>query len=219
MKNILLLSIALLSTVLCWAQKDPEAEKLLIAVEKKANAYHSIKTDFEYQINSVGESGIDTYKGSVLIKGKKFKMELDGTTTFSDGKTRWVFLKGNNEVNISDIVSDEDLDFEEKFLIDPLSIFSIYKNGFKYMLNGNETIENKNLTVIDLSPESLDNPYFKIRCWFTSENDLHSLKYFLKDGTRMTLILSNIIIDQKVKDSDFEFNTSDYKGVEIIDLR
>ena len=84
---------------------------------------------------------------------------------------------------------------------------------------GQEEFDGKLCHVIDLAPEDLNKPYFKIRYWVTDTYQLSAIKYFQKDGTRMTLKLLTFEPDVKVKDSDFVFKPADYPDVEVIDIR
>jgi len=201
------------------AQKDPNAQVLLKAVAEKANTYKSIKVGFEYTLHNVQENITEKYNGNVLIKGNKFKMSVDETITFSDGKNRWVYLTGSNEVNISEVLNTEDLEPEERFMNNPMSLYTLYENGFKYVLSGTELMDGKTYSLVDLSPEDINKPYFKIRCYIADNKDLGALKYFQKDGTRILLKFFSLEVDKKMKDSEFVFFEKDYPGVEIIDLR
>ena len=214
------LIIALLTiSVFASAQKNKEAESILEKAADKAISYKTIHSKFEFLVENSQNETEDTYNGELWVKGKKFKMSVDQTITFSDGKTRWVYLTEVNEVNISTIEKDEDMDPEELFLIEPLSLFTLYKKGFKYSISGTQLIEGQNYTVIDLSPEELNKPYFKIKCWISDDSDYYAVKYFQKDGTRITLNLIDFISNEKIKDTTFSFDTKAYPNVEVIDLR
>lgn len=217
-KHILLIALLALVTVV-KAQKDAEAQNLLKSAADKALAYKTIYTQFEFIVESAQEDTKETYKGELWIKGNKFKMDVDNTITLCDGNSRWVYLPEAEEVNVSEVEKDDDLDPEERFLVDPLSIFTLYEKGFKYVISGSQEIDNKNNTVVDLSPEDLSKPYFKIKCWITDNKEYSAVKYFQKDGTRITLQLKEIKPNEKYKDAMFTFNSKDHPNVEVIDLR
>ncbi|PKP11085.1 MAG: hypothetical protein CVU09_04720 [Bacteroidetes bacterium HGW-Bacteroidetes-4] len=219
MIKYLIISVFTLFVGTITAQKDPAAEALLKAMANKAQTYKSIDVEFEYTLENGQTNSKENYKGSVLIKGNKFKMQIDGTITFSDGKSRWVYLEESNEVNISAVIESDELEPEERFMNDPMSLYTLYEKGFKYTLSGTETVDGMNYNLIDLTPEDISKPYFKIRCWITPQDELNALKYFQKDGTRILLKFTSIKLDKKVKDSDFVFSPKDYPGVEVIDLR
>ncbi len=213
------LIVLLTSSLFMYAQKDAETGVLLKAAADKALEYKTIHTKFEFVVENSQEEKEETYKGELWIKGDKFKMVVDETITFCDGKNRWVYLPEANEVNISIIEKNDDLDPEERFLVEPLSLFTIYERGFKYNISGTQIIKDISYSVVDLSPEDLDKPYFKIKCWISDAYDYYAVKYFQKDGTRIALQLLDFKSDEKLKDDFFTFNTSDYANVEVIDLR
>lgn len=219
MKKLNILAISLLITLTMYGQKDPAALKLLDEVAQKALSHKTMEAKFEYTIENLQEKTEENYSGTVMVKGKKFSMEVDETLTVCDGKSRWVYLKQSNEVNVSNVIEGGEMEPEERFMNDPLSLYSFYKKGFKYLLNGEEQLGEKKYQVIDLSPEDLNKPYFKIRCWISPDKELYLLKYFQKDGTRIALKFSDVVVDRKFKDSEFVFDVKAHPGIEVIDLR
>jgi outer membrane lipoprotein-sorting protein len=201
------------------AQKDPEAKSLLDKVSQKTLSYKTIQAKFEYLYENIAENTQEKFAGQLDIKGKKFRIDVDNTITLCDGKNRWVYLTESNEATITKIETSDNDAPEDRFLSDPLSIFLAYNEGFKYRLDGTETIGDKEYTVVELSPEDIKKPYFKIRYWVTPENDLYMVKYFRKDGTRLTLTIKEMKTNLKTSDDFFEFNQKQYKDVEIIDMR
>lgn len=219
MTKYLIVLIVLVLPIFGFAQKDVEAGKILKASSDKALAYKTVIMKFEFIVTNIQEKGEQKFVGEMWVKGNRFKMSMEQSITFCDGKSRWVYLPEANEVNVSYINKEEDLDPEDRFLIDPMSIYTIYKKGFKYSISGNQQIEGKNYSVVNLSPDDINKPYFKIKVWISDENDYYSVKYFQKDGTRITLQLIEFSANNKLKDSFFSFNTSDYPNVEVIDMR
>lgn len=213
------LAILLFATINSFAQKDPEAKALLDKAAEQVSTYKSISTDFDYLFENLAEEKSESYSGKLLIKGKKFRMDVDKTITFCNGNERWVYLTENNEVTISKIETSPDDSPEDRFMTDPLSLYTFYRNGFKYVLGEQEDINGKTMQIVELSPENIKKPYFKIKYWFTPKNDLYQIKCFLKDGTRYTLTLSNTAVNQKIDDSQLNFDAKKYPGVEVIDMR
>lgn len=218
MKKIALLILALASTT-CFAQKDPEAKTVLDKAAQKVSTYKNISTDFEYLFENLAEGKNESYNGHLTIKGNKFRMDVDKTTTFCDGKNRWVYLNESNEVTISPVEISADDAPEDKFMSDPLSLFTIYRNGFKYVLGDVEEIGGKSMQIIELAPENIKKPYYKIKYWFTPDNNLYQIKCFQKDGTRYTLTLSKFTTNQKIDESSLNFDAKQHPGVEVIDMR
>ncbi len=218
MKKTALLLLAFAATA-CFAQKDPEAKTLLDKAAQKVSTYKNISTSFDYTFENLADEKNETYSGHLIIKGKKFRMDVDNTTTFSDGQTRWVYLDESNEVTISQIETSADDAPEDKFMTDPLSLYTVYKDGFKYVLGDTEEIGGKTMQIVELAPENIKKPYFKIKYWITPDNDLYQIKCFQKDGTRYTLTLSKFTVNQKIDESNLNFDAKKHPGVEIIDMR
>lgn len=218
MKRIALLILAL-SAATCFAQKDPEAKTLLDKAAKQAAGYKSITADFDCVYENLAEEKSETYSGTLLLKGSRFRIDVDKTITFCDGKNRWAYLTESNEVTISKIEASNDDAPEDKFMSDPLSLYTFYRNGFKYIMGDTEEIGGKTMQIVELSPENIKRPYFKIKYWFTPNNDLYQIKCFQKDGTRFTLTLTKFQTNQKIDDAQLNFDAKKFPGVEVIDMR
>ncbi len=214
----LVLALLIVSSVL-FAQKDEKALKILKKVEKIGLAHKSISATIEYNLENQQEKTNEKLTGTILIKNNKFQFIIDNTETYCNGKTKWIYLTESDEVNVSDVVSSKDMEPEEQFINNPISIFSLYKTNFKYLLRGEQTIDKKTYSVIDLTPESLKKPYFKIRMLVSAQNNIYSVKYFQKDGVRITLHFKNFKTNVKTSESDFNFDEKKHPNVEVIDLR
>lgn len=214
-----LLSLIVCLSISCFAQKDPEAKDLLDKAAQKVSTYKNISTSFDYTFENLADGKSESYSGKLLIKGKKFRMDVDNTVTFSDGKTRWVYLTESNEVTISPIETSSEDAPEDLFLSDPLSLYTIHNHKFKYVMGDIEEINGKTMQIVELAPEDIKKPYFKIKYWFTPDNNLYQIKCFQKDGTRYTLTLSKFDTNQKIDESSLNFDVKEYPGVEIIDMR
>ncbi len=218
MKKLLLIISALVASTFANAQVD-EGRQLLDKVAQKANSYKNICADFVYDYENLAEEKTESQQGTLLIKGKKFHIDFEGTSIFSDGKSRWVYLKESNEVTITKIETKESDTPEDRLLSDPMSLFSYHKNGFKYLLVGTEMVAGKQMQVAEISPINKNQKLFKVKYWIDANNNLYQIKCFQKDGTRITLTLNNMKVNQKVEDSNCTFNASQYPDVEVIDMR
>lgn len=219
MRVLLILMIVLSTPMFSVGQKNAEAERILKAASDKAESYKTVDTKFEFVVENIEDKSKQKYAGELWVKDDRFKMSMEQSITFCDGKSRWVYLPEVNEVNVSKLYKDDDLDPEDRFLVDPMSVFSVYKSGFKYSISGTQDIKGEAYSVVTLSPEDIEKPYFKIKIWISDDNDYFSVKYFQKDGTRITLYLIDFESNKKFKDSFFGFKNSDYPDVEVIDMR
>ena len=80
-------------------------KKILDAVSSHFKTYKSPEASFTYQVENAEGKVLSTKKGSVKMKGNKYKVTMDGTEIYSDGKTVWNYDKSTNEVTVDNINS------------------------------------------------------------------------------------------------------------------
>jgi len=209
--RILILFLALLLPFITNAQKDPEAMKVLTDFSKKATEAPSVSITFKLITNDTKESSIDTISGSIILSGDKYNLQLPDNSVWSDGKTSWSYMKDVNEVTI--ITPDP---LASSFTSKPSLLFSLYKEGYKVRL----IEETDRVWTIDLYPEIITNNLIRIRLKIGKLSyGLKSAEYKTKDGIIISLVPEKYDLTRKPEQGIFVFDTSKYKGVEIIDMR
>ena len=119
-------------------KNDPEAKKLLDAVSTKFKTYASPQATFTYKVENTQGKALSTKKGTVTMKGNKFKVSMDGMEIFSDGKTVWNYDKSANEVTVNNVN-------EGGNSMTPQKIFTnFYDKDFYYKLNGTKKRRQQN---------------------------------------------------------------------------
>jgi outer membrane lipoprotein carrier protein len=105
MKKILTFFTFACATLLATAQtkSDPDAKKVLDAVSAKFKTFAAPTATFTYQVENSQGKALSSKKGSVVMKGSKFKVSMDGMEIFSDGKTVWNYDKSANEVTVNNL--------------------------------------------------------------------------------------------------------------------
>src|SRR5256885_1736152 len=88
-------------------KQDKKAEDILKGVSTKYNSYKSVKATFVITMENPKDNTKDVQKGTICLKGNKYKLEVAGQDVISDGKTRWTFVKDANEVQIDNLKTDE----------------------------------------------------------------------------------------------------------------
>lgn len=195
------------------AQYDPKAEALLEEVSKKYEAYKSYKAEFAYELENTQAKVNEKFTGEIYVKGNMFTLKLGSQEVINNGKTVWTYMKEENEVNVSDYSPDE----EE---ISPTKIHNMYKQGFKYLLNSDETVKGVVYSVVELVPENKKKQYFKIRIWVNKKDkSIFRWKIFEKNGNRYLYTINKFQPNIKLEDSIFTFDKGKFPGVEVIDLR
>ena len=214
-KLVTLLTLSSL-TLFAAAQtkSDPDAKKILDAVSAKFKTFASPQASFTYQVENAQGKALSTKKGTVVMKGNKFKVSMSGMEIFSDGKTVWNYDKSANEVTVNNLN-------EGGNGMTPQKIFTnFYDRDFYYKLNGTKTVGGKTVQEIELTPTDKTRPYHKVYVWVDKgANTIYSAKFLEKSGGRYSYTINTIRPTSAVPDTDFVFNKSKYPGVEVVDLR
>jgi outer membrane lipoprotein carrier protein len=192
-------------------QSDQEAIKILDSFSKKALTAPSISMKFQLHTNDQIENSNDSIRGSIILSKHKYKLDIADNIIWFNGETAWNYLPAEKEVTITR-ADKKDHSFQNR----PSEIFSLYKKGFKCRL-----IEEKSdLFIIDMYPEDLKSELIRIRLAIGNpQMNLKSMEYKKKDGITITLYVKEYDLALKPTPSSFVFHISDYKGVEVIDMR
>lgn len=221
MKKVFTLFTFALITLLATAQSganptksDPEAKKILDAVSARFKTFASPQASFTYQVENAQGKALSTKRGSVVMKGNKFRVSMDGMEIFSDGRTIWNYDKSANEVTVNNLN-------ESGSGMTPQKIFTnFYDKDFYYKLNGTRKEGGKAVQEIELTPTDKTRPYHKVYVLVDrASNSIYSAKFLEKSGGRYSYIVNNLKPATAVADTDFVFNKSKYPGVEVVDLR
>ena len=195
-------------------QNDPEAKKLLDAVSAHFKTYASPQATFTYQVENAQGKALSTKKGSVIMKGNKFKVSMDGLEIYSDGKTIWNYDKSSNEVTVNNVN-------EGGAAMTPQKIFTnFYDKDFFYKMNGTKKEGGKAVVEIELTPTDKTRPYYKVYVLVDkAANTISSARFLEKSGGRYSYIINSLKGTSVAGDADFIFNKAKYPGVEVVDLR
>lgn len=215
MKNLIILLLCSFS-IQAFAQKgtaDKSADKLLSTISKRYKAFKSMKADFVYAVESKAEKFQEKQKGTLLVKGNKFKLDIAGQTIICDNTTLWTYTKEVNEVQISNYNPKENA-----IRID--DIFTMYNKGFISRIVEEKKEGNREIAIVELTPTNKKKNYFKIKITIDKTNQtlIKSIVYD-KNGTVHTYTITNQVPNLKVDDKTFTFSAAKYPNVEIIDLR
>lgn len=207
---------------------DPQAKEILDKLSKKTSSFEAIRIFFTYTSVDKIDSINDSYEGYLFIKGKdKYKLIIPGNEIFSNGTKVWSYLKNEGEMNVTWA------DPNDKSVLTPTNILTIYEEGFKYNLKGevktdisqktnDEIVEvERTLYVIDLYPEKVnETPYSIIRLWIDKENmKITNIRYFGKDQLDYIIDILEFKTDTSIPDVLFNFNAENYPAdLEIIDV-
>lgn len=193
---------------------DPEAKKVLDAVSAKFKTYKAPQATFTYKIENAQGKALSTKKGTVTMKGSKYRVSIPGMEIFSDGKTNWNFDKAANEVTVKEVEASTGE-------LTPQKLFTnFYDKDFLYKMNGEKKEAGKTLQEIELTPTNKNRPYHKVYIWIDkATKTFYSAKILEKSGNRYSYTINTFKPSSTVTDAQFLFDKKKYPGVEVVDLR
>jgi outer membrane lipoprotein-sorting protein len=194
---------------------DPAAKAILEKMRKKYEAYQTIEAEFTVEME-VPEQPVNKQKGKLQQQGDKYRLLMGDRTLVSDGKSVWLHLPKNNEVQINDVEEDE-----ETGITSPKDLLQAYEwKNYVYGLTGEFTENGKPVQQIEFKPLAKDSDYSKIRLTLDKKtSDVVSIKSFSKDGSRYTLVVDKLTPNKSLPASTFTFSKSECPGCTFEDLR
>lgn len=194
------------------AQSDAKAKAVLEKVNNKFKQLKSIKADF---IMSISGNGVtDSKKGTFYMKGKKYRIKMEGQEIITDNKSVWVYMKDMNEVNVNNYNASEQT-------ISPEKIFSgSYQNDYNYKYAGTGTVNGKSCDVIQLDAKSGSTNINKVKLFIDKSNNT-IVQSVMNDraGNMYKYQITNFNTNANLSDNLFTYNKSDFPGAELVDLR
>ena len=188
--------------------QDNRAKQILDELSSKTRTYSTIKAKFTNTFNSTVTDLNESQTGTIFIKNNSYRLEMNGQTIISDGETNWIYLKDENEVNITETDDEENE-------LNPSKIFTIYESGYKYKF----IKEDKESYHIDLFPNE-NGPFSKIELFINKPKmQISSFIMFDKQGSIYKYTIDSFSVNKKIEDNFFMFQISNYPNIEVIDLR
>ncbi len=209
------LACLLLGSLSVVAQNSAEqAKSLLDKVSSFYKAQSSIDTEFSLNIINEEADINEVQKGSLQVKGEKYKVTTDELIRVSDGYSIWTHFIEDEEVQITEF------DPEESEL-SPAKIFTIYEEGFRQEYIGQTEMGGNLFEEIALYPNDPDNPYEKINLFINPQTNLITkANVYSKNGSLIVYKIYNTSFSKDLEDKVFNYDVSKLgDDIEIIDLR
>jgi outer membrane lipoprotein carrier protein len=223
MKQLIFALLTLFSCNILSAQvaappenSDPVAKKVLDKIRKKYEGYKTVEAAFSLTLD-VPTKPKDVQKGVIGQEGDKFRLEMDQQTIISDGKTTWVYLKSNNEVQIN----NADPAGSDNGFMTPKDLLKRYQKGdFLYAITDKAMENGKLMTLIEFKPKDKSSEYSKFRLSVDEKtSEIKNILAFHKDGSRYTFVITRLNTSKAFNADYFKFDTKKYPGVKVEDLR
>ena len=219
MKRLFLIYISLIINVTLFGQgslgnSDPDAKKVLDAVSAKFKSFKSVQAEFTLKNEDNQGHVFGTKKGTVFMKGAKYKVNINGQEIFCDGSNVWTLDKAASEVTITRLDPSSST-------ITPQKLFTnFYDKDFLYKLNGDKKVSNKILQEIEMTPVDKTKQFSKVYLLVDKLNKtIYSTRVLDKTGNIYTYTVNSLNSKSALTDALFVFDKKKYPGVEEIDLR
>ena len=206
-KLLTTLLIALGTTL--FAQ-DQVAKDVLDRLSANTKSYKNMTVGFDFIFENKNQNINEKQKGILVLQEEMFRLEMEEQIIINDGDIQWIYLTDMNEVQIIEHDPEEQM-------MSPNKLFTIYEEGYKYIYVGAEAEKGKRLQIIDLFPEE-SGAFMKVTLAVdAAKNQLHKITMHDKNGGTYSYLVTSFESNTAV--GPFAFDSSNYPGVEVIDLR
>jgi len=208
----ILLAALVITGQSAFSQAKKSSEEILKQVSEKTKSYSTIKVNFTYNMDNPSAKVHESESGVLTVKGDQYRLDISGQQVISDSKTTWTYISEANEVQINSVEEDENA-------MTPTKLLTSYNEDYKSKLVNEITKDGRGIYVIELKPNTEKN--------FTNvemqiDKELYRIVRIAiqdKNGNTFSYIVNKFETNIPVKDTDFTFNTKDFPGVEVIDMR
>lgn len=215
MKKLYLFTLSCGIALLTQAQSsDPAAKAILDGVSTKFKTFTTVQANFSYKVENASGKALSTKTGTILMKGTKYKVNFSGQEIFCNGTTIWNYDKAANEVTINKLDASSGM-------VTPQKLFTnFYDKDFRYILNGEKTVNGKVMQEIELTPLDKSKPFHKVYVQVDkTAKTIYSTKVLENAGNRYSYTVTSMKTNVTMADNVFIFDKSKYPGVEEVDLR
>ncbi|MBR4116081.1 MAG: outer membrane lipoprotein carrier protein LolA [Bacteroidales bacterium] len=213
-KIISVLSMLTICTAVVFGQNTKNAKEILDKVSQKTKSYSTINLTYSL-VHSSPDGANDKTTGTMLMKGKKYKLSILDNVLYCDGTTLWTHMVEEKEVVVSKADNDD------SGMLNPSTVLTMYEKGFKYKFIQDRFEGSRAIYVIDLYPENVEkSEYSKVRLSIDKDkSQLWKAEYFAKDGNKYTITVNTFKVNEQIPDASFVFDKAKNPGVKVIDER
>ena len=197
-----------------FGQNTKNAKEILDKVSQKTKSYSTINLTYSL-VHTSPDGANDKTTGTMLMKGKKYKLSILDNVLYCDGTTLWTHMVEEKEVVVSKADNDD------SGMLNPSTVLTMYEKGFKYKFIQDRFEGSRAIYVIDLYPENVEkSEYSKVRLSIDKDkSQLWKAEYFAKDGNKYTITVNTFKVNEQIPDASFVFDKAKNPGVKVIDER
>ncbi len=202
--------ILLLATGFGVQAQDKKAKDLLDQVTAKIKTYKNISIDFKYSLNNSKENINQESKGSVVLQGNLYVLNLMGVTKIFDGKKIYTINPEDEEVTISKY------DEKDDNAITPNKMLTFFNKGYKFTWDILQNVKGRKIQYIKLTPTNTKDQRKEILLGIdTQTKNIYTLIEMGKNGTKTVLTVNSFKTDQPLSKNQFTFVESKYPNYYI----
>lgn len=205
MKNKSLLTLLIVLAAALPAFSADNAASVLDNTARRIRTAKSIKASY-----SLSSPGSGTASGTLTLAGDKFVMTSGDMSIWYDGTTQWVYVKADNEVNITEPTADE---LQQ---VNPFVIINTFRQNYTA-----KTLSYAGATKkISLTAKSSKSDIRSATVTISTSTGMPTeISLTMASGQTATIKISSLTTGQQLPVSTFRFPKASYPGAEIIDLR
>lgn len=187
------------------------ADQLLDALERTYNQHTGLRADFTQTMSSAYSDFSESFSGTLLLKGNRYRVETERQTLVTDGDITWIYNADENQVLIN-----QNSDSDDALSVDHL--FSGYAARFDVSRVDAESVGGRRHHVLHLNPKDPASFFAAVTVWMRADDNVISrIRIVDQNETTMLFDLNNVDLNARVDEQAFTFSPP--QGVEVIDLR
>ena len=182
-----------------------KSEELLNEVSAKMSGYDNMYIKFNYVLENKEVDMRQEVSGTVYTEGEKYNLEFMGNIFIYDTLNTYIILTEDEEINIVDGNSDEDM-------LNPTKLLFFYKEGFTYEWAELKSINGNQIQYIKLIPiDSQSEASHFVLGINTKTKIIYSIDEIGNNSTVTTFSIQEFKANQDISKNLFIFDESKYE--------
>lgn len=207
-------SFALVAVVVLLAGRPALAQDgsaVIQRLQAKYDAIEALQASFTQTMTSPYYDGAETFSGTVLLSGDRYRVETGNQTLVTDGRVTWIYNASDNQVLINDATQD-DTNFSLSDLLFNYEEHYVVTSSEAVSVNGQGHVK------LNLKPKARDSFFRSVALWVRDQDTLVTrLEVDDVNETTMIFDLDDISLNPSLQANAFSFTPP--QGAEVIDLR
>ena len=209
MKRSIIILSAFIFSITCAAAQNGRCNSLMKSVADKYLKSEGTAINFTLKTKS-GDRIINQTSGSIKLKGEKFAISTPEMESWYNGKNAWSYIKGGNEVNLTQP------DVDELIKINPYILLRDYKKRFECSYGGKQD----NLETVILKPINANDEIKSAKITIDGKHLRPTrIEVTGRDNLKTVVNITDYRSEMNFDNSVFVFDQKRYPNIEIIDLR